>query len=199
MVVAGCNGSGKSSFSKLLVPFQFQPFDYDIHYLNYYRFLFDSDIRDIMAHNMAFAELERDIAYSLAHKGNFCYETNFNSTPLYWPEIFKNHGYKLHLIYLCMESLAEAKRRVAIRVNNGGHHVPDAEIENRYYEGFKNFNAHHRYFDIIDIFDTSRYAKEPQYLLSIENGTITAQAQIPPYLLKLCPSLNDLDKTQFPF
>jgi predicted ABC-type ATPase len=121
LVVAGCNGSGKSTFSRLLVNPDYLPFDYDLHFLKFYRSLLDSDFREEMANNMAFFELERQIAHAIAYKENFCYETNFNSTPLHWPQHFKQKGYKLHLIYLCLDSIEEAKQRVAIRVQNGGH------------------------------------------------------------------------------
>jgi len=36
LVVAGCNGSGKSTFSKLLASPDFDPFDYDTWYLKFY-------------------------------------------------------------------------------------------------------------------------------------------------------------------
>lgn len=80
---------------------------------------------------MAFAELENQVNQAISKKGNFCYETNFNSTPLHWPQHFKNNGYKLHLIYLCLDSIEEAKRRVAIRVQNGGHFVSESKIKKK--------------------------------------------------------------------
>jgi predicted ABC-type ATPase len=189
LVIAGCNGSGKSSFSELLASPDFSPFDYDFHFLKFYRSLFDSDVREEMAHNMAFAEFENQIGQAISRKINFCYETNFNSTPLHWPRYFKLHGYKLHLIYLCLDSTDEAKRRVAIRVQNGGHFVPDDEIVKRYFEGYDNLNSHFEYFDIIDLFDTSAYAKEPRYILSIENGNLKAKNDLPKYLLPLIPAI----------
>ena len=123
LVVAGCNGAGKSSYSRSIVSSKFVPFDYDFHFLKFYESLFDSDIREEMAHNLAFAEFENQINAALIKRDNFCYETNFNSTPLYWPQHFKQNGYKLHLIYFCLKSIEEAKRRVAIRVQNGGHFI----------------------------------------------------------------------------
>lgn len=59
IVIAGCNGSGKSTFSKLLSPDNFIPFDYDFQFLRFYNSLIDSDIREAMAHQMAFNELEK--------------------------------------------------------------------------------------------------------------------------------------------
>lgn len=142
-----------------------------------------------MAHNMAFEELERQITKAISIKDNFCYETNFNSTPLHWPERFKEQGYKLHLIYLCLNSIEEATRRVAIRVENGGHFVPESEIQKRYYEGYANLNSHFRYFDIVDMFDTSAYAREPSHILSIESGIIKSKKIFPAYLTHLLPDI----------
>lgn len=89
LVIAGCNGSGKSTFSKPLSPDNFTPFDYDFQFLRFYNSLMDSDIREDMAHRMAFNELENQIKKAIDNKSSFCYETNFNSTPLHWPELFK--------------------------------------------------------------------------------------------------------------
>ncbi len=102
-----------------------------------------------MAHNMAREELETQIASAISKKENFCYETNFNSTPLFWPEHFKQNGYQLDMIFLCLDSIEEAKRRVTIRVQNGGHYVPEDEIRKRYYEGFSNINE---YFTFLIVF-----------------------------------------------
>lgn len=157
LVIAGCNGSGKSTFSKPLSPDNFTPFDYDLEFLRFYNSLMDSDIRDLMAHRMAFKELKSQIKDVIENKSSFCYETNFNSTPLHWPELFKNNGYDLHLIFLCLDSIQEAKKRVAIRVENGGHFVPDSEIQKRYYEGFNNLNSFFNYFDYVDLYDSSKY------------------------------------------
>jgi len=83
LIIAGCNGSGKSTFSKPLAPGNFTPFDYDREFLRFYNSLMDSDIREAMAHRMAFNELESQIKKAIENKFSFCYETNFNSTPLH--------------------------------------------------------------------------------------------------------------------
>jgi predicted ABC-type ATPase len=62
LVIAGCNGSGKSSFSKYLVPSSNTiPFDYDFHFLNRYKALIDIDIKEQMAHNLASSDLKNEI------------------------------------------------------------------------------------------------------------------------------------------
>lgn len=193
LIIAGCNGSGKSTFSKPLAPDNFIPFDYDYQFLRCYNSLIDSDLREKMAHRMAFNELESQIKIALDNKSSFCYETNFNSTPLHWPKLFKNNGYDLHLIFLCLDSIQEAKKRVAIRVENGGHFVPENEIEKRYNDGYDNLNSFFDYFDYIDLFDSSKHLKHPTHILSIESGEISSITKIPDYLNALIPDI--IEKT----
>jgi len=189
LVIAGCNGSGKSSFSKLLFPGDFLPFDYDFHFLSFYNNLGDSDIRETIAHNMAFNELENQIRSTISEKTNFCYETNFNSTPLYWPKIFKENGFELNLIYLCLNSIEEAKKRVEIRVMNGGHFVAENEIEQRYFDGYANLNSNFKFFDNVDLFDTSEFLGLPKHCISINKGKIVKTTQLPDFLIPLIPEI----------
>lgn len=194
LVVAGCNGSGKSTYSKLLVSSTFTPFDYDSYFLTYYRALLDADIREVMAHNMARQEFENQINAAILKRQNFCYETNFNSTPLYWPEHFKHHGYEVNLIYLCLNSIEEAKKRVSIRVQNGGHFVAENEIEKRYYDGFSNLNDHFSFFNVVHLFDSSSYLMHPSHLVSLLNGEIAQTTNFPNYLKKMLPDIAAMSK-----
>ena len=194
LIIAGCNGAGKSSFSKLLAENDFEPFDYDYFFLKFYHSLPDSELRDKMAHHFAFEELEKKVSYAISNQQNFCYETNFNSTPLHWPDIFKSHGFEIRMIYLCLNSIIEAKKRVAIRVANGGHFVPDLEVEQRYTAGFLNLNQHFNFFDKIDLFDVSQFGQIPQHVLSVENQEILFSGFFPQYLLPLVPDILKLRK-----
>ena len=95
----------------------------------------------------------------------------------------------MHLIFLCLDSIKEAKKRVAIRVENGGHYVPEKEIEKRYYDGYNNLNSFFDYFDYIDLFDSSKYLKHPTHILSIESGKISSITKTPNYLKTLIPEI----------
>lgn len=192
LVIAGCNGSGKSTFSDVLADSKFSPFDYDKYFLDYYNELLDIDIRQEMAHNKAWNELERQVSGAIATSADFCYETNFNSTPLHWPEKFKQAGYELRMIYLCLDSVETARKRVAIRVQNGGHFVPDDEVEKRYYEGFAHINQHYSFFDYIDLFEVSAYNEPPAYLFSVERGEYITKANTHAYLEELIPAIVNL-------
>ena len=82
-VVAGCNGSGKSSFSSALTPSNTLVFDYDKEFLRIHKTESDSELRDLISHNKARQLLETRINFAISNNLNFTYETNFNSTPLY--------------------------------------------------------------------------------------------------------------------
>ncbi len=191
LIIAGCNGSGKSSFSRALTSNNTSAYDYDIIFLKNYDSLIDTEFRDRMAHNITMDDLKSKIETSIKEKISFCYETNFNSTPLYWPKIFKEAGYRIEIAYFCLDSIEKAKERVRIRVENGGHFVPDAEIENRYILGYQNFNKNWKFFDSIQLFETSTYKSEPIHLLTIKQNEVIVIDGFPKYLNSLIPNLLD--------
>ncbi|WP_186758770.1 ATP-binding cassette domain-containing protein [Echinicola salinicaeni] len=98
LVIAGCNGAGKSSFSQVLSPDAVEVFDYDKHYLGIYQSLIPTEFQETMAHNMAFGELEKQIQEAIDQRQSFSYETNFNSTPLHWPAVFKKNHYEVNKV-----------------------------------------------------------------------------------------------------
>lgn len=191
-VIAGCNGAGKSSFSQAIIPNYLTSFDYDKHFLEIYNSLFDSELRDRIAHNMTRNKLEKAIQKSIEKQNDFCYETNFNSTPLFWPNIFKIANFNIELIYFCLNSVEEAKRRVQIRVENGGHFVPEKEIENRFIQGYHNLNKYFHKFDVVHLLDSSNYGKEPHHILSLLGGNSMASRNLPDFLKLLLPKIKEL-------
>lgn len=83
IVVAGYNGSGKSTFSKTYVK-NLIPFDYDKKLMRKYDAMDDSELRDVIAHNLMRTEFETAIYEAFSKKESFCYETNFDVNPMYW-------------------------------------------------------------------------------------------------------------------
>jgi len=71
LIIAGCNGSGKSTFSKELGAGNFEPFDYDFHFLKNYATLLDIDIKEKMAHNLTRQQLENQVEEAIKCKSNF--------------------------------------------------------------------------------------------------------------------------------
>ncbi len=60
----------------------------------------------------------------------------------------KAKGYKISLTFLWLSRPEEAIKRVAQRVQQGGHHVPKETIVRRYYLGMKNLILH--YLPLVD-------------------------------------------------
>lgn len=192
LIIAGCNGSGKSSFSKAFTEGEVKPYDYDKVYKEKYESLIDTEFRDRMAHNLAKKDLEDTIKSSITERIDFCYETNFNSTPLFWPKIFKAENYTIEIVFFCLDSIEKAKERVRIRFENGGHFVPDNEVKERYELGFKNLNENWEFFDRVTLFETSKYNDTPTHLFTIQDKNYILRNNFPKYLEKLIPNMKEL-------
>ncbi len=55
----------------------------------------------------------------------------------------KMKGYEISLTFLWLSKPEEAVKRVAQRVKQGGHHVPEGSVIRRYYSGIKNLIQHY--------------------------------------------------------
>lgn len=193
-VIGGCNGSGKSSFANAITPDGVESFDYDKEYLRIYNSMRDSGIRTEIAHNKTRTLLEESVADVIENDLDFCYETNFNSTPMYWPKKFREAGFELNLFFFCLDSLDKAKERVRIRVENGGHFVPEKEIEERYKLGYENLNKLFSKFDFVHLLNSSFYKEEPHHILSIQNGQLIYLSEFPEFLKAITPSIAKLQE-----
>ena len=80
--------------------------------MDIYRSKPDSELRERITHNLAFEELEESVRDAISNETGFFYEPNFNSDPMHWPEVFKEKGYQVDMFYFCLDSIAEAKKRV---------------------------------------------------------------------------------------
>jgi predicted ABC-type ATPase len=77
----------------------------------------------------------------LANQGkDFAFETTMASR-MFSPflEQCKKNGYSIHLLFLWLHSPELALKRVASRVQDGGHDVPEDLIRRRYKSGLENF------------------------------------------------------------
>lgn len=67
----------------------------------------------------------------------------------------KEQGYQVILYYVGLDSAETAKERVAQRVLNGGHGIPDSDIERRYHESLQNLKKVLPECDRAEIFDNT--------------------------------------------
>jgi predicted ABC-type ATPase len=82
-----------------------------------------------------------EIEQHFAARENFAFETTLAGR-VYLQSIarWQAAGYHVKLIFLQLDSVEQAIARVAQRVKQGGHHVPENIIRRRFEAGRKNFD-----------------------------------------------------------
>lgn len=136
-VIAGCNGAGKTTASYTILP----------EILDCKEFVnadeiakgispFQPDKVGIEAGRMMLKRIK-----NLLEAGeSFAFETTL-STRSYvtFIEKAKQLGYQVTCLFFLLDSEELAISRVATRVKEGGHHIPEDVIRRRYNSGLKNF------------------------------------------------------------
>lgn len=84
-------------------------------------------------------------------------------------KLAKENGFYIVMNYIGVENPEVAKSRVRIRVEKGGHGIPDDTIERRYYESLKNLNEVIAVCDELNIYDNTYMFKE---IIYFKNGNI---------------------------
>lgn len=195
VIIAGCNGAGKSTFAASFLPDGLMSFDYDKLYLEYYNELPDSELRDKFALDRTTRDFENAIKNSLENGLDFCYETNFDINPIYWAEKFKQRGFVIGIILFCLENQDIARLRVAERTEFKGHFVDNRTIDLKWKAGYKNFNKFYSIFDNILIVDNSIQKDIYTNILQIEQGELFLMTdQLPDYFKHRLPNIYNLIK-----
>lgn len=85
----------------------------------------------------------------------------------------KKLGYIVEIHYVGVDSVEIAKERVAHRVKNGGHGIPEIDIERRYSESFKSIKSCIDLVDLVVMYDNTDcfrrfaiYKNGKKYLIS---------------------------------
>jgi predicted ABC-type ATPase len=190
IVIAGCNGAGKSTYALSFLPDGLTSFDYDKLYLENYNILPDSELRDKFARDKTAKSFEDSVNQAITNKTDFCYETNFDSIPIYWPEKFKKQGYVVNMIFFCLDNKEIAIRRVEERAEFKGHYVDSMTIDIKWKAGYKNLNEHYTFFDNILLVDNSVHKEVYSNLLQIEQGEIVIMVdKLPDYFKRRFPDI----------
>lgn len=153
IIIAGVNGAGKTTL-----------FNTDQLFKGMIRVNLDETVRS----NGGSWKNQKDVSRAgliSAKTIHDCFQKglSFNQeTTLCGKSIIKNirHardlGYRIELYYVGLDSPDLAKARVKERVKNGGHGIPEKDIERRYYESLNNLVSILPLCDKADIFDNSK-------------------------------------------
>ena len=135
-IIAGPNGAGKTTASYTLLPEMLGCVNF-VNADEIARGLspFAPDIVDLQAARIMLERVEE----LLAQKADFGLETTL-ATRSYVQLIKRAQalGYKVHLLFFCLETPEQAIQRVAQRVSNGGHDIPEDVIRRRFKRGIDN-------------------------------------------------------------
>ncbi|MEN9610921.1 MAG: hypothetical protein RLZZ628_1735 [Bacteroidota bacterium] len=169
-IIAGCNGAGKTTAAYNILP----------QILNCKEFVNADEIaKGISPFQPEKVALQagkimlRRIEELIQQGEDFAFETTL-STKSYQQTILKvqNEGYSVSLLFFWLKNVELAKQRVAFRVFEGGHNIPEAVIERRYHRGLHNlFEIYMPICDNVMLFDNSN--KKPIFVMEMEKGKIT--------------------------
>ncbi len=135
-IIAGCNGAGKTTASYTILP----------EMLNCKEFVnADSIAAGLSPFNPESVAFEAGrimlnrINELLEEGSDFAFETTL-STRSYVSLInsARQKGYSVTIVFFWLSSPQLASERVAYRVSNGGHNIPENIIRRRYYRGISN-------------------------------------------------------------
>lgn len=193
IIIAGCNGAGKSTFASSFLPEGLTSFDYDRVFLENYNSLSDSELRDEIAKNQTSKDFEGAVEKALLNNLDFCYETNFDSYPIYWAQKFRENGYTINLIFFCLINQDIARHRIQVRTEFKGHFVDNKTIDLKWKAGYKNVNLHFSFFDNILFVDNSKQNDVYTNILQIEKNEIVLMTDnIPNYFGHRFPDIYKL-------
>jgi len=136
-VMAGPNGAGKTTFATEFLP----EFVACQEFLNADLIAaglspFAPETQNLRAGRLL---LER-IHESVRARVDFAFETTLAGRGYArMLKTFRQQGYRVVLFFLWLPSVELAVSRVAMRVRQGGHHIPEVDIRRRYTAGLRNF------------------------------------------------------------
>lgn len=151
VIIAGVNGAGKSTMFSIENEFsQIKKINLDELVRQY------GDWRNKDNVIKAGKKIIELIDYCFMNGISFCQETTLcGKGILNNIKRAKKLGYVVELHYIGLESSEIAKARVRLRVENGGHGIPDTDIERRYDESIKNLVDVIPICDLTVIYDNS--------------------------------------------
>jgi len=197
-IFAGCNGSGKFTYSYILSP-SVIPFDFDKRFLSHYNSMRDSELREEIAKNITSEEFLSEFNKSIDNNESFSFETNLFPYPVELISKAKKQGFRLEMYFFCLTSKELAKERVDIRAKNNGHDVDEYTILMKWKKGYKNINLFFSDFDFLIFIDNS-LEQEPTPLFELGKNDFNSFEftkhvdHLPEYTERRLPAIFDILK-----
>lgn len=169
-VIAGPNGSGKTTFAEKFLP----------NYADCFEFinadLIAKGLSPFLPSKVAIKAgkiLLDQIDDCARREVNFAFETTLSGKAhVNLLQKMKQQGYELHMFFLWLPKVQLSLARIADRVRKGGHDIPERDARRRFARGLKNlFHVYQPLFDSWSVFDNSTGAPEQIFRMG-EDGLI---------------------------
>jgi predicted ABC-type ATPase len=137
IIIAGPNGAGKTTFARSFLPEEAQcPRFINADLIAVGLSPFAPEAAAIKAGRL----MLREIAECTERGESFAFETTLSGL-VYVAHIreWRAQGYRVSLFFLALPDAEVAVARVAERVRQGGHHIPEDVIRRRFDAGLRNF------------------------------------------------------------
>ena len=153
VIIAGPNGAGKTTFAR-----EFLPNEADCpNFVN--ADLIAAGLSPFAPELAAFKAgrlMLEEIASHVRHGESFAFETTLSGlTYAQMIPVWRSFGYTVELVFLSLPDVEMAIERVAIRVKQGGHNVPEEVVRRRFAHGIKNFERYKLLVDSWQLYDNS--------------------------------------------
>ena len=162
VIIGGPNGAGKTTFAREYLPKEAGcPIFINGDLIAAGLSPFSPESAAIQSSRLMVKEIEKHARLGV----NFSFETTLSGRRYarmipQWQAI----GYHVKLIFLSLSDVEIALERVSMRVQQGGHNVPETTIRRRFDTGWKNFNV--IYKDIVDVWILYDNSKKIPVLLN---------------------------------
>ena len=154
VVIAGPNGAGKTTFAREFLPHEANCPDFiNADLIAAGLSPFKPESAALRAGRLMLEEI-----YEKIRQGkSFAFETTLSGrTYMKLLSDCRKQGYRILLVFLSLPSSDMAIARVAARVAQGGHNVPETDIRRRFEAGLKNFqDAYKKIVDAWILYDNS--------------------------------------------
>lgn len=146
IIIAGPNGAGKTTFARLFLPAEAQTLRFiNADLLASGLAPFDPESAALKAGRLMLNEIDECVK----NNHSFAFETTLSGLGyLRKIKLWQSLGYQVKLWFLSLPNEEVAISRVAERVMQRGHHIPEHVIRRRFKAGLENF--HNRYSQIVD-------------------------------------------------
>ena len=187
IVIAGPNGSGKTSTTRLVIKHEWAE---QCVYINPDEIAQSKfgDWNDINAVRQAVEYCEEWREQLLREHKDFIFETVLSSDgKVDFLKRAKEEGYFIRIFFICTESPTINAARIANRVMEGGHDVPIQKIISRYEKAIVNAVKVMRFADRVYFYDNSVDNRNAQILFRTTDGQFVKQyvSSIPEWANKI--------------